>query len=412
MWPAKKDRLLAFVAPGEVITAELVDGRPGPITTGTGNIPPTLQTAGDLYILLSGHSLRSTTLPWSDSLNADDSASTYATARWRQVFGDSADWSVLVEPGPFGGNSILLALPRTLEQSLRNCKADTLVIQPLVTAAYAHCASKLPAHCLFAVLEPGCLMLAVVQGRRIRQLSRHRMGTDWKTDIDRLYRRLLLQNPDWAGFGPLQLLALAPGGQMGPNGDSFTLLPWPAPGIDQSLIALAAGLRAGSGFNVLPPRSRRSQLERALLAVAAAVCITTVSTWLRLTHAEAEAMPVGEPAPPAPTLSAREQQGLQREVAAVNRTVAELNLPADAVIGAVSPGQLREVALLAIELGNAGDGKVRVTAAAKSIAGMESYLRLLEQRPQLRAASLAHHETTTDAEWPYRFVLEAQWKAG
>jgi hypothetical protein len=103
-------------------------------------------------------------------------------------------------------------------------------------------------------------------------------------------------------------------------------------------------------------------------------------------------------------------QKLAREVAAVNRAVSSLNLPADSVIAALSPQALKDVALLSIDITNAAEGRARVVGGARNLAGMESYMRQLEQRHDLAQVSLLHHETAASADWPYRFTVEAQWQ--
>jgi hypothetical protein len=410
VWPAEPQRSSAvFIAPGQSWLATA--GKAGAAQAFAGEPFETLATrlaGGDaLRVVVSNHYLRTTPLPWSHSLTDAAGSAAYLGARWRQAFGDTGtDWSLTLEPGAFENAATLLALPRALAQTLAASSAGTRLVQPLISAAFAHCASKLPADCLFATVEPGCLALAVVKSGRITTLSRHRIADNWSHAVTLVRRRLLLQQAELAPL-PLHVLTFVEGAA-DTGGNDFLLVPGLSASASVNALLIASGLKPGSGFNLLPARSRRSQAERWLLGAAAAVFLLALGSWLHTGHSEAQAKSDPAPAPLAPTLDAKQRQQLAREVASANKAIGALNLPADALLVALSPQQLKEVALLNIDISS--EGKAQVVAAAKSIAGMEAYLHLLEQRHDLAAVNLLHHEAGANGDWPYHFTLEAQWQ--
>jgi hypothetical protein len=371
---------------------------------------------GSWQIVVSSHLLRFATLPWSSALEQPETAEAYMAGRWRRLFDDSTgDWTLVLERGEFEQASTLLALPRSITQKLSGLleaqQITGLICQPLITAAFAARAATLPQNCLFATLEHGCLAVAVIRHGHIEALSTHRVRGSWPEAVSQIHRRLMLQDPALVALGPLRLQSFVePQTVMPAFAQHFTLLPRNAPDAAGALTDIAANLKPRHGFNLLPPQRASRRFERWALGVAAGFLFLAIVGHLGLSQqGDAEAYAVTTPA--APTLSAREKQSLVREVAAVNRDISALNLPVDALFAALSPRDLKDVALLSIDVSNAGEGKARVTAAAKTINSMESYLKLLEGRKDLVQINLLHHETASNGgEWPYRFTVEAQWQ--
>lgn len=410
MWQGRGLRHGAFLAPGRSLVSHA--GIPERVAGEPESWLPAELVAGSWRIIVSSHYLRFAALPWSRALETAEGRTSYLASRWRQLYGDAGtDWSLCLQAGHFEQGSVLLAWPRNLAQLLEAAGVAGLTVQPLITAAFHACAAGLPSDCLFATLEPGCLALAVVRGGQIQGLSTHRVGADWQAALSRIHQRLCLQDAGMAALGPIHLLALVEGGETTATGEGWRLLPLPAATVADSLLHIINMLRPGSGFNLLPVRRSGSRLERLALGLAAGLFLLSVG--LRLSSAyggQADTSAVVAPVAAAPQLDAKARQKLGREVLAVNHAVASLNLPADAVINALSPQSLKDVALLSIDITDASAGKARVVAGARSLAGMEAYLHQLEQRHDLAQVSLLHHETAASADWPYRFTVEAQWQ--
>lgn len=421
MWRAKSD-IVVWLAPGSGVVATAGGQQPDVLRLFDGSVAVLRQdlpeSVGGLRVLLSNRYLRCARLPWSDSLLTPAAREFYLSARWRQIFGDAgADWALGCEPGAYEQAAMLVAIPKALQQELLQlgvARGVPVMVQPLIAAAWARYQPQLPPHCLFATLESGLLAVAEVREGEIQAVSTHRVLGDWVQAVTAVRRRLCLQDNSLAGLGPLHVLKLSDDTSMtSPEAADVCRLESPANAVTDSLLRLAAGMDRCARFNLLPGAVLPGRIERAAL-IAAGLLLAVALAWRLLPGPQAQAhmqAQVAEPrAESSHPLDAKERQKLSREVIAVNRAVRELNLPADAVFAALSPGAQKDVALLGMDITNASEGRVRVNAVATSLAGMESYLKALEQRPDLSRISLVHHEAADTGDWRYRFTVEAIWQ--
>lgn len=100
----------------------------------------------------------------------------YARAMAEEAFGiDGADWQIAADDNPFVGQFLTVAVSRKLlagaQAALAGARAKAGSAQTFFTREWnAHRRAVGAAPCWFAVIEPGCTVLARVQGRRLASL--------------------------------------------------------------------------------------------------------------------------------------------------------------------------------------------------------------------------------------------------
>ena len=99
------------------------------------------------------------------------------------------------------------------------------------------------------------------------------------------------------------------------------------------------------------------------------------------------------------------------QVDAVNRAVAQLNLPWRDLFDAIEATTPSNVALLSVEP-DARKHVVRVLAEAANSDTMLAYIEKLKRHPFFELAVITHHEVNDkDANHPLRFQFDIVWKA-
>lgn len=98
------------------------------------------------------------------------------------------------------------------------------------------------------------------------------------------------------------------------------------------------------------------------------------------------------------------------QVAAINRTIAMLNLPWHELLDAIERATPAEIALLSLEPLARGH-LVKGVAESRDGAAMIGYIASLQEQRIFVSASLTHHEINEqDVSRPHRFQFEAQWQ--
>jgi len=95
---------------------------------------------------------------------------------------------------------------------------------------------------------------------------------------------------------------------------------------------------------------------------------------------------------------------------AVNDAIRRLNLPWEAILGALNDAAMPQVALLSLDP-DPTSGVVRLTAEARTVDAMLTFHRRVQGQPALAGAALAKHELRRGEAGQVRFVLEARWSA-
>lgn len=119
------------------------------------------------------------------------------------------------------------------------------------------------------------------------------------------------------------------------------------------------------------------------------------------------------PADPQPQLAARpryEPKDLEREVAFARNVITKLSLPWNELFKALNETRIEEVQLLGIEP-DAEARTLRITAEARDLPAMLTYVGRLEAQGYFRSVGLVQHEVKRDARPPVvSFVVAARWK--
>jgi hypothetical protein len=113
--------------------------------------------------------------------------------------------------------------------------------------------------------------------------------------------------------------------------------------------------------------------------------------------------------PVAVVSSPNELQNSERENKYASDILRQLDLPWNDLFASVESADLSSVAVLSIE-SDADNGRVKISAEAKNIAGMLDYARALEARSKLVDIYLLSHAfQQQDPQHPVRFVLSSSW---
>lgn len=100
-----------------------------------------------------------------------------------------------------------------------------------------------------------------------------------------------------------------------------------------------------------------------------------------------------------------------QQIDAINRVIRQLNLPWEMLFATVEGNLSDRVALLALEP-DATSHIVRIQAEAKTPDDMADFVDALANEKNILSATLTRHEINeSDRNRPYRFTLEAAWRA-
>lgn len=109
-------------------------------------------------------------------------------------------------------------------------------------------------------------------------------------------------------------------------------------------------------------------------------------------------------------LQVYEPKDLDREISLARLTLQRIALPWNTLFKALGASESDGVALLSVEP-DADAGVVQLTAVARDVPAMLTYLARLETNPHLSSAVVTRHEVTkTDPRLPIYFVVSAAWK--
>ncbi len=151
-------------------------------------------------VILSNHFVQYILVPWCDDLSDDDEIA-HAQHCFRELYGDIADgWEVRVSPNSIGAPALASAVDGRLLGELRGMLVGAGLsvksIRPHLMAAFNCCRDSLQGrNAWFALLEPGNLCLATLQGGQLSWLRKVRIGNAWHEELSRhLERETYLAN--------------------------------------------------------------------------------------------------------------------------------------------------------------------------------------------------------------------------
>ncbi len=140
-------------------------------------------------VILSNHFLRYTMVPWSETLSDAAEEEAYARHCFRQQYGaDAEQWELRLSTEQPELPQLASAVDPRLLAALRGVFQRNGIalksIQPRLMAAYNNCRHALKdASAWFALYEPGCLCLALLQQGRWNSVRTMRTGHDWRDTL-------------------------------------------------------------------------------------------------------------------------------------------------------------------------------------------------------------------------------------
>jgi len=158
-------------------------------------VPRSLARKTAAQVILSNHFMRYTLVPWSDTLSNAAEEQAYARHCFRQLYGtDVEQWEVRLSPGRTGLPQLASAVDKRLLAALRDVFERNGVvlnsIQPRLMAAYNNRYSALKnSSAWLALVEPGCLCLALLQHGCWLKVRTMRIGSDWRNALLLLLER-------------------------------------------------------------------------------------------------------------------------------------------------------------------------------------------------------------------------------
>lgn len=383
---------------------------------------------GPVRVLVADAWLPSVTMPWSAALLRSRSAQAHARAALLAAgFDLSAADPIRMDAAALGAPRLVFAYPQillsALQQWAQRAGLQITSVLPLVLAAWALLPRQSGA---------GARALALCDGSSV-SIAHGFVGASWgacqlaglsvRADntpaqaqaLTQGWQRLCLRQAELAGVSSVALLDLSDTGNAAAGPPFVTIGPAAA--------AIAASIDAASDGHALAVRGRRARWtlwQSGLVAALAIACIALLAltaSALSKTHAlRARIAQIERSSRPAVQPIKRWSREEIVRVQSVNRALAALNLPIDALLDALVPPRDIRVALLAFEtVGQAPNGPaqsaVKLLAQACSAADMARYVAFVAARRPFQRAYLTRHEMIAGeaANCPYRFAVEAQW---
>lgn len=162
----------------------------------------TLETALSMFVnlkpevnvSLSNHFMQYLLVPWFDKMS-DEEDRVLARHSFKEIFGEAADrWDVLTSPGIAGVPTLASAVDERLLEELRGLlqRLGLAVksIRPHLMVAINSCQPILKWRSAWlALLEPGCLCLAVLKEGQVVWIRKLRIGNAWREELSPILQR-------------------------------------------------------------------------------------------------------------------------------------------------------------------------------------------------------------------------------
>lgn len=184
-------------------------------------LPSRAGHAARARVVLSNRLVRYVLVPWSDALGSAEEEAAFARHCFERVYGEAAaQWELRVSDARDGAPKLASAVDAALPGALRETFATAGVrldsIQPGLMAVCNDYRRRLRGrHAWLALLEPGNLVLALLDRGRWVRVRSMRIGPGWRVELAQvLEREAYLADPDaaardvflWAsGLGDVKL---------------------------------------------------------------------------------------------------------------------------------------------------------------------------------------------------------------
>lgn len=150
-------------------------------------------------------------LPWSDALLHEDSARRYRQAHFAGVFGEAArSWEIACDDAPYGEPRLACGIERELLDGLQRVAREhghpCIAIESILSIASR--AIGAGRHQAMAVIEPGRLVLARLEGGRIAAVQAQPCRGPWHSELPRAWQRWVLRTPELGDIAQVALVSL------------------------------------------------------------------------------------------------------------------------------------------------------------------------------------------------------------
>jgi hypothetical protein len=163
-------------------------------------------------------------------------------------------------------------------------------------------------------------------------------------------------------------------------------------------------------FGREPPASTRAGWLLLLIAVVFAADVGRSYLALRDEYASLSAKITSIPGSELPAQPRYQPKDLDREMIFARTTIRHIALPWNPLFKALGASDSEGVALLAVEP-DADNGSIEITATAKDLPAMLTYLARLEANPFFPTVVLTRHELKkNNGPLPIYFVVDATWR--
>lgn len=406
-----------------------------------------------IKVLISEAWLPTISVPWNPACMTAATAQTYAQVQLRAAgFEFSSADEIRLDDAPYGQPRMVVAYPSVLLETLgnlaRNMGARLVSVLPLGLAGGVSAQRQSPTASglnqtgfALALIEDQQVTFVRYAGEQLLQLiSRsllHSSGEDTHLQNAEMavwaqWQRMQLRDAQAIAIQRLHVLNLETAAAEEKDNDGWIDVDFPP---DASLAAIARTPRALQlaryAVDLQHPLAARTRVQhtstsrgRWLLAGAAltAAAVSLVTVW-RTAH-EVEMLQQRARAATGLAQPDRRPATLSREektrIVAVNAAIRQMNLPVAALLEAMPPPEDIRVALLGVDLAGQSQSAaaasnrastLRITAEARTGEEMANYVAFLADRRPFTAAYLVRHEVMeTQAEKPYRFMVEAVWQ--
>jgi hypothetical protein len=200
-----------------------------------------------MEISLSGRWSQMVLAPWSDALLSEPAAGHFLQTQLSALYGDNArGWSIASDDAPYGQTRAVCGIDSTLLQALKDTAAEyghtCRVIEPLLATALRPLDAAARA---LALIEPGRITMAALDGKRITAVQSQPAGEAWPLALPQAWQRWTLRSPELAIIEQVAVVDLsmqAPGAEplparfhliASPFGTdaaaSATIVPFPSP---------------------------------------------------------------------------------------------------------------------------------------------------------------------------------------
>lgn len=377
-------------------------------------------TARELRVLVSDRWLMWLSLPWSEELTNGKSATVLYQVHASATYGCNDEIVHAAEYSAYDAPQCTVTLQRevmTLLADIASARKQRLAsVRSLTLARWEEARVGLDSNTYgFAVVEPGAIGVLLIRDGALERALMVRFTEDPMEALRSSIRRVALREPQLASIERIYVTDLATAGLGDEEHVVVLAKEQQTAGTDSHALVASAAIPGSFDFVSRGQATRGWRLAFCLSAFAllggtatyaAALADRMVELFGELTESHAAPQMIVESSP-----AAREQS--MKQIRAVNRAIAALNVPIDTLLQTIQPERGMRTALLGLEVGDirmdSGVAPVKISAESRSGADMTKYVQFLAGTHAFESVYLVRHEIAESSGRPYRFVVEASW---